>query len=167
MKPDEAVRHEFITGQKSSMPPPSNRLTAPSRSSNDLHASPVKRTSTLTTPSSNRPLPDPPATTFKNGTAVRSRDGFGGSGASPVKSGPGPARRQSVLNGSVNTYGGAGNKRTSSGAVLTAGANLGILSGPTGGSGLPRVTRSTSAKQIQDAAGMASAGASVAMGRRQ
>lgn len=170
MKPDEAVRHEFITGQKSSMPPPSsNRLPAPSRSKDELRASPIKRTNTLTTPSSNRPLPEPPVTSFKNGTAVR-RDATSGTATSPVKTGPGPARRQSVLNRSISSsgFGGAGNKRTSTGAVLTAGANLGLGGGSgIGGSGLPRVTRSASAKQVQDAAVMASAGASAAMGRRQ
>ncbi|KAL3422528.1 Dual specificity protein kinase pom1 [Phlyctema vagabunda] len=146
MKPDEAVRHEFITGQK--MPPPGLRMS-------NRNESPIKRYNTIAaTAVTNRPLPEPPATSFKNGAAVRNRDV---SGVSPSKSSAshppitvhGTSRRQSVANGS-NTNS-TGNKRTSTGLPIAPGA-----------SGLPRVTRSTSARQD-----LASVGATVAMSRRQ
>jgi dual specificity tyrosine-phosphorylation-regulated kinase 2/3/4 len=140
MKPDEAVRHEFITGQKTPAPQP--------RIMGARNESPIKRNNTITATqsASNRPLPEPPATSFKNGTAVRPRDG---SAISPSK--PAGARRQSTaVLGSGPTLA-AGNKRTSTGTVLAP-----------GNSGLPRVTRSVSAKQET----MASAGASAAMNRR-
>jgi dual specificity tyrosine-phosphorylation-regulated kinase 2/3/4 len=139
MKPDEAIRHEFLTGQKSSMAP----IRQVAR--ND---SPIKRHNTVTaTPSaSNRPLPDPPGT-FKASTTVRAREA---SGASPVKNPPAPTRRISNINGNANTN---GNKRISTGP-----ASIPL----TGASNLPRVTtRSVSARQE-----MASAGATAAMGRR-
>jgi dual specificity tyrosine-phosphorylation-regulated kinase 2/3/4 len=135
MKPDEAVRHEFLTGQKMAAQGPRPMAR---------NESPIKRHNTITaTPSaSNRPLPEPPATSFKNGAAVRQRDI---SGASPSK--PTGPRRQSTVSGPTTA---AGSKRTSTGAVLAP-----------GNSGLPRVTRSVSGKQE-----MASAGASAAMSRR-
>jgi dual specificity tyrosine-phosphorylation-regulated kinase 2/3/4 len=118
--------------------------------------SPIKRHNTITTPSaSNRPLPEPPATSFKNGTAVRNRDISGGSGVSPSKP---PLSNVNVGAGTRRISGvgvngvGVGNKRTSTGAVLGQ-----SLQG--GASGLPRVTtRSVSARQE-----MANAGASAAM----
>jgi dual specificity tyrosine-phosphorylation-regulated kinase 2/3/4 len=135
MKPDEAVRHEFITGQKTTVP--AARMMA-------RNESPIKRHNTITTPSmSNRPLPEPPATSFKNSIAIRPREA---SNSSPSKAAP--PRRQSTVNGGTAVA--AGNKRTSTGAVLAP-----------GNSGLPRVTRSSSAKQD-----LASAGATVAMARR-
>lgn len=132
MKPDEAVRHEFLTGQKLSatMPPPTTRVIKTD--------SPIKRHNTVaTTPSgSNRPLPEPPGTSFKNGAAIRQV-----SGTSPSK--PAGARRQSTISGPTAA---AGSKRTSTGAVLAPGS-----------SGLPRVTRSVSAKQENAIAGAAAA----------
>ncbi|TVY33180.1 Dual specificity protein kinase [Lachnellula subtilissima] len=63
MRPDEAVRHEFITGKKIATAPVS-RTTR--------NESPIKRTHTTTTPANtNRPLPEPPTTSFKNGNPVR------------------------------------------------------------------------------------------------
>ncbi|KAI9055935.1 hypothetical protein LZ554_000870 [Drepanopeziza brunnea f. sp. 'monogermtubi'] len=139
MKPEEAIRHEFLSGQKSAAPLP--RMAG-------RNESPIKRSSAIVPASSgsNRPLPEPPATSFKNGTAVRPREP---SGSSPTKS-TATARRQSTVSGLAT----AGNKRTSTGVVLT-----------TGNSGLPRVTRSTSGR-IDHVAGMASVGASIAMGKR-
>tara|TARA_R110002060_G_scaffold17756_2_gene24590 strand:- start:605 stop:1627 length:1023 start_codon:yes stop_codon:yes gene_type:complete len=138
MKPEEAVRHEFLTGQKASAPLP--RMAA-------RNESPIKRTNTVaTTPSgAHRPLPEPPATSFKNGTAVRSRET---SGSSPSKNTV-PPRRQSNINGLSSA---TGSKRTSTGGSLAP-----------GNSGLPRVTRSVSGKLE---GGMASAGASAAMNKR-
>ena len=152
MKPDEAVRHEFLTGQKSSMPVAPPRMVP-------RNESPIKRHNTINTPSgSNRPLPEPPATSFKNGTAVRNRDVSGGSGVSPSKpplsnnNGMGAGATRRISGVGINGVGNAaGNKRTSTGAVL--GQSLG-----TAMSGLPRVTRSVSARQD-----MANAGATAAM----
>ncbi|KAH6683431.1 hypothetical protein B0J14DRAFT_647645 [Halenospora varia] len=142
MKPDEAVRHEFITGKKI--------LTAPVTRSTTMRGndSPIKRTNTIATPStSNRPLPEPPATSFKNGTAVRSRDVTGASPSKPIHT-----RRISnvnSLNSSISSA--SGSKRTSTGAVIAP-----------GGSGLPRVTRNVSGKQD-----LASASATAAMSSRR
>ncbi|KKF96279.1 Dual specificity protein kinase pom1 [Ceratocystis platani] len=49
MRPEEAIRHEFITGQKPAPRPPRDM-------------SPMKRTNTIAT---SRPLPEPPASTFR------------------------------------------------------------------------------------------------------
>lgn len=137
LKPEDAVRHEFLTGQKSSM--------APVRGHYQRNESPSKRPNPVATPSaSNRPLPEPPATSYKNGTAVRTRD------PSPSKNPPAAVRRTSNINGLSNPA--AASRRISTGPGAPAGM---------GASGLPRVTRSVSAKQE-----MASAGASAAMGRR-
>lgn len=143
MKPDEAVRHEFLTGSKQSM----GRMAAMSTRNAE---SPIKRHNTISTPSgNNRPLPEPPATSFKNGTAVsRARET---TGPSPTKNPlPGPRRVSNISNvsgGSANVIG----KRLSSGPSVA------------GNSSLPRVTtRSASARQ-QD---LASASALAAMGKR-
>ncbi|KIN05716.1 hypothetical protein OIDMADRAFT_113554 [Oidiodendron maius Zn] len=139
LKPEDAIRHEFITGQKSSM--------APIRAHYPRTESPTKRHHAIATlATSNRPLPEPPATSFKNGTAVRPREA---TGASPIKNPPTTARRTSNIASLNNT---TGSRRISTGP--------GAPTGP-GASGLPRVTRSVSAKQE-----MASAGATAAMGRR-
>jgi len=125
MKPDEAVRHEFLTGQKSSVP------TA--RSMNSRLESPIKRYNSITaTSAGTRPLPEPPGSSFKSGVGGRARE------TSPSK--PTVARRQSTINGlHIST----GSKRTSTGTVI-AGAN----------SSLPRVTtRSMSGRQDLAAAG--------------
>lgn len=178
MKPDEAIRHEFITGQKSSMAP--IRITP-------RNESPIKRHNTVATPSaSNRPLPEPPVTAFKNlsvtprgsttspskvasGTAnaVVAHAGSGHAGAANAGTGhigtayagaahagaaSASARRVSNANG-FNTSSGNTSRRTSTGPGLVSAGN----------SGLPRVTtRSVSARQ-QD---LASAGASAAMNKR-
>lgn len=134
LKPDEAVRHEFITGQKQSMPP---RVLGSSR-----NESPIKRYNSIVTPQNGqRPLPEPPATSFRNGISMRTRD------PSPNKAAA-PRRLSNVhnLNGSTIS---ATIKRTSIGPAVP------------GASGLPRVTRSTSGRQD-----LASAGASAAMGRK-
>ncbi|KAG0652665.1 DYRK-family kinase pom1 [Hyphodiscus hymeniophilus] len=158
MKPEEAIRHEFVTGQKSSMA--SARATA-------RNPSPMKRNNTVATPSANnRPLPEPPITAMKNmglaprgtvlnGTTSPSKSSLnlanaGASSASASAS----ARRVSNAN-SLNNNNSAvnnNNRRTSTGPSIAA----------SGGSGLPRVTRSVSARQ-QD---LASAGAHAAMSKR-
>jgi dual specificity tyrosine-phosphorylation-regulated kinase 2/3/4 len=135
MKPDEAVRHEFISGQKAAPPRMLTRIE-----------SPIKRHNTTAAPSTstNRPLPEPPATSYKTGTAVRAREATANS---PSKALP---RRQSNVNAVVT--GPPGPKRTSTGGPAPSASN----------SSLPRVTRSVSAKQD-----LASAGATAAMSSRR
>lgn len=136
MKPEDAVRHEFITGRK---------VTGSMARTTARNDSPVKRHHNAATPSgSNRPLPEPPATSFKKGAPVRAREA---AASSPVKTTNTHARRTSIAN---NIGSSINNKRTSTSAVT----------GPSG-SGLPRVTRNVSAKQD-----IASAGATAAMARR-
>ncbi|TVY50655.1 Dual specificity protein kinase pom1 [Lachnellula cervina] len=129
MRPDEAVRHEFITGKKIT--------TAPVSRSTTRNESPIKRAHTTTTPANtNRPLPEPPTTSFKNGNPIRTA-------ASPIKNAMNTSRRASNI-GSVNSVG-IGSKRTSTGGPVA------------GGSGLPRVMTRSVSKDL------ASAGATAAM----
>ena len=144
MKPDEAIRHEFLTGQKRTT---GTSMAQPIAAKRGLD-SPLKRNNTITAPSViNRPLPEPPATSFRNGTAVtRTREV---SGASPTKNPPSAARRVSNISNGLNSS--TGSRRISTGPILAA-----------GGSNLPRVTtRSVSARQD-----LAAAGAGVAMAKR-
>jgi dual specificity tyrosine-phosphorylation-regulated kinase 2/3/4 len=134
LKPDEAVRHEFLTGQKATLPPPSRMMSR--------NESPIKRYNSVAAPSYGgaRPLPEPPVSNFRNGGS-RVRD------PSPGKVSM-PRRLSNVhsLNSSLNSS--TGSKRTSTGPPLAS-----------GNSGLPRVaTRSFSGKQD-----LASAGATAAM----
>ncbi|KAH8433046.1 putative protein kinase [Aspergillus melleus] len=85
MTPHEALRHEFITGVK--LPPRPRTYTVGTNS-------PAKRGNLFSNASSGRPLPDPPSTSLKNGTFVRSRDV---SGTSPVK--PPVGKRHSTVSG--------------------------------------------------------------------
>jgi dual specificity tyrosine-phosphorylation-regulated kinase 2/3/4 len=154
MKPDEAVRHEFVTGQKSSMAPIRNPVR---------NESPIKRHNTVTALStnSNRPLPEPPVTAMKNMTITpRGNSTTSPSKAASNAAGAGAAsastsasiRRVSNVNG-PNTTTGSTNRRTSIGPGIAA----------SGGSGLPRVSsRNVSGRQQE----MASAGANAAMNKR-
>ncbi|KAH7385979.1 hypothetical protein BKA66DRAFT_66608 [Pyrenochaeta sp. MPI-SDFR-AT-0127] len=139
MKPDEAMQHEFITGvRRNTRPPP--RLNGISNVS-----SPVKRFQPSQTPQARvRPLPEPPATSFKNGAAVPAHRDISNS-SSPVKSHP-PQRRHSTVQGGQS--GAAGTKRAANGAPLN----------PASGSGLPRAAqRSVSGKpDLASAAAIAS-----------
>ncbi|TVY65648.1 Dual specificity protein kinase pom1 [Lachnellula suecica] len=99
LKPDEAVRHEFITGKKTTAATLGARKTD----------SPIKRANTIT-PSINRPLPEPPAS-FKSSTVVIPR-----AAGSPVKLGATATRRTSAVVGQ-----GANTKRVSTGAVSASG----------------------------------------------
>ncbi|KAL4870298.1 hypothetical protein BDV12DRAFT_166100 [Aspergillus spectabilis] len=83
LTPSEALRHEFMTGHK----------LAPRQRTFGSH-SPGKRVNTLSTPTSGRPLPEPPGTSLKNGTFVRSREP---SNSSPVKASTG--KRHSTVSG--------------------------------------------------------------------
>lgn len=150
LKPDEAVRHEFLTGMKSSMPRASTAARA---------GSPSKRSSTITasTTTASRPLPEPPTTSFKNSIAIRNNPAQ----SSPVKV-SGVQRRQSTattFNSSTgsNTSGvsstvGAGKR------ISLGGANLG--SSTTSATGLPRI-----AQRNLSSGTFANAGATAAMRR--
>ena len=86
MKPEEAIRHEFITGHK--MPVPVPRIPA-------REASPMKRHNTISVP---RPLPDPPGAGLKSFGALRT-------GISPHKPISGGPRRASGVTGVANASG--------------------------------------------------------------
>jgi dual specificity tyrosine-phosphorylation-regulated kinase 2/3/4 len=109
LNPNDSLHHEFITGIKMSSRSRSHLMT--------MNNSPVKRVhTTATTPSTSRPLPDPPTTSLKNGTAVRSRDI---ASSSPVKAIP--PKRQSTMNGLQSSVGA---KRISSGSTSMTGSAL-------------------------------------------
>ncbi|KAK3360261.1 hypothetical protein B0T25DRAFT_125962 [Lasiosphaeria hispida] len=151
MKPDEAIRHEFITGQKTAAPIPRSSLR---------DSSPSKRTTSLS--SNPRPLPEPPATA-KASSSLRPRDATGINSISPLKPSAAAAavsrRTSGVSTTSSITASVGGIKRTSTGTT----ANYAAATGSIGASGLPRAAaRSVSAKQ-QD---LAAAGATAAMNRR-
>jgi dual specificity tyrosine-phosphorylation-regulated kinase 2/3/4 len=125
MKPEDAIRHEFITGHKTMAP----LARIPVRDS-----SPVRRTNTVSGP---RPLPEPPATSTRVGPSART-------GPSPHKPFSGATRRAS----------GATAATTSSVNKRTSGGNGGPGNIPIGTSSLPRAAgRSASGKQDLAAAG--------------
>lgn len=105
MRPEDAIRHEFITGQK--MPAPVPRM--PVRDS-----SPMKRHNTISAP---RPLPEPPGGSSKVSSSLRT-------GASPHKLVSGSTRRASGATGAIST---ATSKRTSAG---TGGISVGTSNLP-------------------------------------
>ncbi|KAI1283894.1 hypothetical protein F5Y07DRAFT_348005 [Xylaria sp. FL0933] len=126
LKPEDAIRHEFITGYKT--PAPVSRAR---------DSSPMKRHNTIATP---RPLPEPP-TTIKSSTIFRPREM---SNASPQK--VAPPRRVSGINATTTTSS-VGAKRTSTGNGTTP-------SSAVSNSNLPRVTgRTASGKQDLASAG--------------
>lgn len=148
MKPDEAIRHEFITGQKTSVPIPRLRDSSPSKRVNSI-------SSISATP---RPLPEPPAAA-KATSSLRPRESTGALAVSPLKQGVSASvsRRTSGVSTTSSVAGGTGVKRVSTGTNASY-ANTGSI----GNSSLPRASgRSVSAKQD-----LAAAGATVAMGRR-
>lgn len=128
LKPEDAIRHEFITGKK--MAPAPQRLPA-------RDASPVKRHNTISVP---RPLPEPPGATAKAPIGSRA-------GPSPHKPASGTSRRAS---GATAPTAASTMKRTS-----TSNSMGGIAAVP---SGLPRAAgRSASGKQDLAAAGATAA----------
>jgi len=137
LKPDEAIRHEFITGQKTSVPVP--RPIA-------REGSPIKRHNTISTP---RPLPEPPGASFKGGPTLRPREA---TGVSPHKPAIGSRRTSAVS--TTSSAAPIVTKRTSTGTGI-GGITIGT-------SNLPRAAgRAVSAKQD-----LASGAASAALGRR-
>ncbi|KAF2087325.1 hypothetical protein K490DRAFT_12377, partial [Saccharata proteae CBS 121410] len=136
MKPEEAVQHEFITGVRRANP----RARGPIATNGT--SSPIKRFNTVSqAPGRARPLPEPPATSFKTGAAMTSRDQVASN--SPVKT---AGRRHSTVSGLQNN---GTVKRTSNPQSAGAGG---------AGSGLPRVAqRSVSGKpDLASAAAVAS-----------
>ncbi|KAI1822162.1 hypothetical protein F4861DRAFT_413978 [Xylaria intraflava] len=121
LKPEDAIWHEFITGQKTSVIVSRNR-----------ESSPMKRHNTVSAP---RPLPEPPSAT-KSNAVFRPREI---SNASPQKSTP-SSRRVSGLNGTATT-GGAGAKRISTGTGP-------VPPGGIGNSNLPRVAGRTASGKL-------------------
>lgn len=156
LKPEEAVRHEFLTGMKATAQRIVATVTMP------RSTSPLKRYNTITTPSTSsnsRPLPEPPTTSFKNGIAVRTT-----TGASPVKSSGGAAlqRRQSAATNFNSSTGSSSSGLSGIGKrVSLGGANLTSSTVGAGGSALP-----TRVAQRNASGSMAGAGATAAM-RRQ
>lgn len=176
MKPEEAIRHEFITGQKTSVPVPRSapRESSPSKRINSLGSVP-------------RPLPEPPAA-VKTSSSVRTRDTSGGYGSTaPLKPGApllssrrtsgavgsnttttttttGGLKRTSTTAGTTTTttttttanFASAGNNSNSNSSSLPR-ASIRTVSGSLGGSG------AVTASAKQD---LAAAGATAAMTRR-
>ena len=85
LTPHEATMHEFITGAKLNAARKSQALYVP--------GSPFNRVNSLKTPGNTRPLPQPPATSFKGGMAVRQPDSASNPPSKPA------TRRQSTFNG--------------------------------------------------------------------
>jgi dual specificity tyrosine-phosphorylation-regulated kinase 2/3/4 len=157
LKPDEAMQHEFVVGIKRTAPA---RTRLAQGSGPTATNSPVKRFNTIQTPRNKpsqqqegggtRPLPEPPATSYKNGLAVPAPS------SSPVKGGPG--RRHSTFTAGQTSAGTAASgvgKRTVTGSAVPA---------PTG-SGLPRVAQQHGAGQGRSVSGktdLASAAAAAA-----
>lgn len=134
LKPDEAIHHEFITG-KSTKVNHSRPRTATANSS----ASPVKRyNSTSQTPASTRPLPEPPNTSFKLGSALRNGVSSNSipSTSSPIKHTPASAGHPP--NGPAKRYSTATGPQTN--GVTLGGAKRNVNVTPMQGSALPRVT---------------------------
>ena len=130
LKPDEAIQHDFITGKatKSTARP----RTAPAQQT----SSPIKRYNSITqTPATTRPLPEPPATSFKNGTVARNRDTTNTSinnNQSPSKSATTMAtpKRISTVTGPQTTGQGVPLKRTLNGAAVQGSALPRVASTP-------------------------------------
>ncbi|KAI9167723.1 DYRK-family kinase pom1 [Paramyrothecium foliicola] len=136
LKPEDAIRHEFITGHKTVAP----LVRIPVRD-----PSPMRRANTVSVP---RPLPEPPAAGARGGPSART-------GPSPHKPFSGATRR---VSGATAATASSVNKRTSGGT----GAIGGLGGIPVGTSNLPRAAgRSASGKQD-----LAAAGATAAMSRR-
>ncbi|POS87767.1 hypothetical protein EPUL_002584 [Erysiphe pulchra] len=100
IKPEDAIRHEFITGQKAQPPSSSSRHTSSFR-----NVSPIKRNSTIKSNFVTRPLPEPPTTSSRSDKKNKSHDITGGKG-SPIKNSSiltsYSQRRQSTINGSIS-----------------------------------------------------------------
>ena len=121
LKPDEAMRHEFITGIKPAIKP--HRPQLPTSNS-----SPIKRSNSAYKSANGRPLPEPPVTSSKNGTAARAKEVTSGS---PVKTTAQP-KCHSTINGLQSNV---GVKRTTNGVAINGSALPRVA--PRAGSGKP------------------------------
>jgi dual specificity tyrosine-phosphorylation-regulated kinase 2/3/4 len=163
IKPDEAMQHEFITGIKR-MAPPRTRVAqrepisapSPSKRFNTVNQTPRQpiRAHQAQLDGGTRPLPEPPATSYRNGTAIPPPS------ASPSKAGPG--RRHSTLPGQMSAGRGRGmdEKRTVTGGPLPMPS----------GSGLPRVAGGIGRGEGRSVSGrpdMASAAAAASLASRR
>jgi len=190
LKPDEAIRHEFITGVKSKGVGVRGRgqtaAVAVTGPGSGHQPSPVKRFNAGQTPqrggvreasASGRPLPEPPVTSFRHGNPVSSQQHRdvsmpvtrASASSSPVK-GHVTGRRHSAIN-SAQTGSMSGVKRSSNGMAIAGAA------GASNNSALPRVAggagvgfggshRSVSGKpDLASAAAVASLSASSGMMR--
>lgn len=147
LKPEEAVCHEYITGQRKPVRP-YERST---------RESPIKRLNTIT--GSNRPLPEPPVL-----AANRTRTQRDVSGTSPTKGMP---KRPSNMNGNAATNGSA--TSISNGTNISATGSISLTRRTSLGpalSGLPRVA-STSRNPSGNHHPLAFQGATAAMNRKQ
>ncbi|TQS37346.1 hypothetical protein Golomagni_02184 [Golovinomyces magnicellulatus] len=145
IKPNDAIRHEFITGQKT--PPLS---FASRRSSSIRNDSPIKKSNTIKSSTGVRPLPEPPLNSRKKDTGKKNHE-VSGSKKSPIKNSVASAsnqRRQSVLNGNISPP--ISNPPLSK--RITHGESNSITPS---GSALPRVTKLTNRRN--KAAGVSSA----------
>ncbi|KAI0472953.1 hypothetical protein GGR56DRAFT_652549 [Xylariaceae sp. FL0804] len=108
LKPEEAVRHEFISGQKTSVPVPRAR-----------DPSPIKRQNTIAAP---RPLPEPPGGA-KAGQSLCN--------VSPQKPPIAGARRASAINGSTMGHAKRTSTGTGSNSATGGGSSLPRIAGRT------------------------------------
>ena len=133
LKPDEAIHHEFITG-KFARVNPSRPRTAPSNPS----GSPIKRYNSISqTPSSTRPLPVPPVTSFKANSTLRNgvSNNSNPNNSSPIKHTPASAGHPPV--GHAKRHSTATGAQTNG---ITIGGIKRQMNGiPMQGSALPRV----------------------------
>ncbi|CAK7262896.1 serine/threonine protein kinase, CMGC, dual-specificity [Sporothrix epigloea] len=174
LKPEEALRHEFITGQKAIARPPVSRGSHHNLGTRD--GSPVRRHHTTSVPGGNgpRPLPDlpgpvPSGGNLKLGAAPALRAGAGREslGASTHKSVNAPtiasSRRASAVSSSIASV-----KRASAMTGVNGNSGVSGTSGPA--SGLPRAAgRVVSGGTLGSSVSkpdLAAAGAAAAMTRR-
>ncbi|KAK1781401.1 hypothetical protein QBC45DRAFT_321307 [Copromyces sp. CBS 386.78] len=165
MKPEEAVRHEFITGQKT---PPSSSMPVP-RLASTRESSPTKRVQSLNG-GGPRPLPEPPAAVTTR-TSLRSGVVSSGMPGGPLK----PTLASSVLPSSRKVSGmtGSGSGATS-GVKRASGGTTGSTAGSftsgnvsSNGSSLPRAAVRTTSVRQQQQQDLAAAGATAAMMSRR
>ena len=137
LTPHEASIHEFITGVKINNGRKGHIATVAS--------SPVKRVSSANAPGAARPLPQPPATSFRHGMAVRQPDS---ATSSPSKLSQ--HRRQSNMN---TTQSGLTAKRASHAAMATSTSSststlTRVGTGQRGASGKPDLAAAAAAASL-------------------
>lgn len=131
LRPNDAINHDFITGKSAKMATRPRTAPAPSSAS----ASPLKRLNSISqTPSNIRPLPDPPATSFKNGTAVRNATASTVSPSKQAAALAAPKRHSTMTNLQTNGAG-SGAKRTLNGTTVQGSALPRVMSTQRVGSG--------------------------------